>query len=164
MRVSGRKLAKLSRESLLDVRISDLVLSIEETWLEPLIERVRTELEDRWIVHQPHFWLADEWFSPDGTPGVAIPFYLAHKRLMTLERYHMYEVEGGTQRECLMLLRHEIGHAVDTAYRLNRRRRWRELFGRPGTPYPDSYRPRPSSKKFVQHLVGWYAQAHPLED
>ena len=142
----------------------ELGLALEGTWVEPLVERVLTELEQREITHRPHFWLADEWFSPDGVPGVAVPFYLAHKRLMELERTQMYEVEGGTRRECLMLLRHEVGHAIDTAYHLSRRKRWRALFGSPATPYPDYYRPRPGSKRFVQHLGGWYAQSHPAED
>jgi hypothetical protein len=30
--------------------------------------------------------------------------------------------------------------------------------------YPDVYSPRPYSRRFVQHLEGWYAQAHPVED
>lgn len=164
MRVSGSELAVLSREALLDVRVCDLDLAIEETWLEPLVNRVCAEISRKRIAHRPHFWLSDEWFSPDGSPGVAIPFFLAHKRLIRLERSQMFEVEGGTRRHCMMLLRHECGHALDTAYRLSYRRRWRELFGRRGAPYPETYRPRPNSRRFVQYLTGWYAQAHPVED
>jgi hypothetical protein len=158
------KLERLSRDELLDLRLCELDLELRDTWVEPLIERVIDELDQREIAHRPHFWLADEWFSPDGIPGVGVPFYLAHKRLMDLERSQMYEVEGGTRRECLMLLRHEVGHAIDTAYQLNRRKRWRQLFGSRATPYPEYYRPKPGSKRFVQHLGGWYAQSHPAED
>ncbi len=158
------KLEALSREQLLDLRMCDLELTIAGSWLEPMIGRVCRELERRHIVHRPHFWLGDEWLSFDGVPGVALPFYLAHKRLMRLERSQMYEVEGGTRIECMMLLRHEIGHGIDTAYRLSRRKRWRALFGRRSQPYPEFYRPRPASKRFVQHLAGWYAQSHPAED
>jgi hypothetical protein len=64
----------------------------------------------------------------------------------------------------MRILRHEAGHAVDTAYRLRRRRRWRDVFGPASLPYPDTYRPRPGSRRFVQHLGSWYAQAHPTED
>jgi hypothetical protein len=64
----------------------------------------------------------------------------------------------------MRILRHEAGHAVDSAYRLRRRRAWREVFGPASLPYPDAYRPRPGSRRFVQHLEGWYAQAHPTED
>jgi hypothetical protein len=63
-----------------------------------------------------------------------------------------------------MLVRHEIGHAMQHAYELQRRRRWQKLFGLASAPYPNTYRPRPSSKRFVHHLDGWYAQSHPSED
>src|SRR5882724_6044824 len=64
----------------------------------------------------------------------------------------------------LRILRHEAGHAIDSAYRLRRRRHWRDVFGPASLPYPDTYRPRPGSRRFVQHLGAWYAQAHPTED
>jgi hypothetical protein len=38
------------------------------------------------------------------------------------------------------------------------------VFGPASLPYPDTYRPRPGSRRFVQHLGAWYAQAHPTED
>jgi len=145
-------------------RICDLDLRIEKTILEQRIERLYEELEQRGIQFRPHFWLADEWFSPDGVPGIAIPFFLAHPRLARLERKEMLEVEGGSEEWCMKILRHETGHAIDTAYRLHRRKRWREIFGKYSIPYPDHYQPRPYSKSFVQHLEPWYAQAHPAED
>ncbi|MBW2529760.1 MAG: putative zinc-binding metallopeptidase [Deltaproteobacteria bacterium] len=151
-------------EDLLDLRLCDLRLRLAGTWLEPLTDRVQEELRARGLALKPHFWLADEWFTPEGVTGAAIPFYLAHPRLMQLERKQMLEVEGGTRSDCLMLLRHELGHVVDFSFRLNRRRRYRELFGRASDAYPTHYRPNPRSKRFVQHLDGWYAQAHPLED
>jgi hypothetical protein len=64
----------------------------------------------------------------------------------------------------MRILRHEVGHAIDTAYRLRRTARWREIFGPASLPYPDSYRARPGSRRFVQHLGDWYAQSHPTED
>lgn len=151
-------------DDLLDLRLCDLGVQIAGTWLEPLTERVTEELEECGLKLRPHFWLADEWFTPEGVVGAALPFYLAHPRLMQLERKHMLEVEGGTRSECLKLLRHEVGHIIDFTYQLNRRRRYRALFGRASLPYPSHYRPNPRSKRFVQHLDGWYAQAHPLED
>ena len=79
-------------------------------------------------------------------------------------RSQMLEVEGGTHDWCMRILRHEAGHALDNAYRLHRRTRYRELFGSYHEPYPDSYRPKPYTKRFVIHLDMWYAQAHPAED
>ena len=125
--------------------------------------QVNAELEARGLA-LPHYWLSDEWFTPDGIPGVAIPFYLAHPRLAKLELAQMLEVEGGDPESCLMILRHEAGHAIDNAYQLRRRPTRRRLFGNPHTPYPEYYTPKPYSKSFVQHLDHWYAQSHPDED
>lgn len=154
----------LSDEQLLSLRFCDLKLTIEGTDLEEAIERLYRELAMRGIRFRPHCWLAQEWFSPDGIPGIAVPFYLAHRRLMSIERRFMREVEGGNRNWLMRILRHEAGHAIDTAYRLRRRRHWREVFGPASLPYPDTYRPRPGSRRFVQHLGAWYAQAHPTED
>jgi hypothetical protein len=101
---------------------------------------------------------------PDAIPGIAIPFYLSHPRLMQLERRQMLEVEGGTRLEMMKILRHECGHALDNAYALGRDRRRRELFGDASLSYPEHYRPNPASHGYVQHLRLYYAQSHPLED
>jgi hypothetical protein len=159
-----RPWSRLPDERLLDVRLCDLDVSIEGTWLEAPLGRIQDDLAARGIRLRPHAWLSEEWFSPEGVPGIAIPFYLAHPRLVRLERTQMLEVEGGTAASCLKILRHETGHAIQHAYRLHRRRRWREVFGRSSRRYPDAYRPTPSSKRYVLHLDRWYAQAHPDED
>jgi hypothetical protein len=83
---------------------------------------------------------------------------------MKLERKQMLEVEGGTDPECMRILRHEAGHALDTAFRLHFKRQWRELFGSFTIRYPDFYKPKPKSRNYVLHLPAWYAQAHPAED
>ena len=156
--------ASLPDEQLLQLRLKDLGVRIEGTWLEGCLERLDDELEQHSIGIRPHYWLSDEWFSPDTTPGIAIPFYLAHPRLMRLERKQILEVDGGSPQQCLRILRHEAGHVVQHAYRLSRRRRWQQLFGRSSTRYPSYYRPNPSSRNHVQHLRLWYAQSHPDED
>jgi hypothetical protein len=155
---------RLSDEELLDLRFCDLGLELDGSRLEPYIDRLYAELEARGLSCRPHCWIAAEWFSPDGVPGIAVPFYLLHPRLMRLERRMMHEVEGGNANWLMRILRHEAGHAIDTAYRLRRRRAWREIFGPASLPYPRSYRPRPGSRRFVQHLGEWYAQSHPTED
>jgi hypothetical protein len=128
------------------------------------IRKLYRELEARGIVFRPHVWFAEEWFSPDGIPGIAIPFYLAHPRLERLERRMNKWVDGGNAESLMRILRHEAGHAIDTAYRLRRRKLWRESFGSPRTAYPDRYRAQPLSENFVHHLGNWYAQSHPAED
>jgi hypothetical protein len=156
--------ASLTDEQLLDLRFCDLKITIEGSWLEERITQLQTELEGRGLRFMPHFWLSDEWFTPDGMTGVAIPFYLAHPRLSRLEENQMLEVEGGTPQWCMKILRHEAGHAIDNAYRLQRRRKRQKLFGRNSVPYPEYYAPKPYSKSFVLHLDSWYAQSHPAED
>jgi hypothetical protein len=155
---------RLSDEQLLSLRFCDLKLSLRGTDVEAGIRRLYGELQGRGIRFRPHCWLSQEWFSPDGIPGIAIPFYLAHRRLMGLERRFMREVEGGNRNWLMRILRHEAGHAIDSAYRLRRRPAWRAVFGPASLPYPETYRPRPGSRRFVQHLGAWYAQAHPTED
>lgn len=157
-------LNRLADERILNMSISNLPLSIRGSCLESRVLRLYDELESRGIKFRPHVWLSSDWFSPDGVPGIAIPFYLSHPRLVQIERRQMLEVEGGSERECMRILRHEAGHAIDTAYRLHFRRRWRELFGSFWAPYPDSYKPKPRSRNYVLHLRAWYAQVHPAED
>jgi hypothetical protein len=151
-------------ERLLDVRFCDLDLHINGTELEARIAELYGELEAHRCRFRPFFWLSDEWFTPDGVPGVAVPFYLAHPRLARLEQNQMLEVEGGTPEWCLRILRHETGHAIDNAYNLRRRRHRQQLFGPSSQEYPEHYTPRPYSKSFVLHLEPWYAQSHPDED
>jgi hypothetical protein len=155
--------ASLPDDRLLDVRLCDLDLRIDGTELQQRIARVDAELQARGLAC-PHYWISNEWFTPDGVPGVAVPFYLAHPRLARLELAQMLEVEGGDEDTCLKILRHEAGHAIDNAFQLRRRRVRRQLFGRPSTPYPAYYTPKPYSKSFVQYLDHWYAQSHPDED
>ena len=155
----------LKDEELLKLRICDLEVKIEGSELEPRIEQLKNELAARGVSLRPDCYLGDEWFSPEGVPAIAIPFYLAHPRLKQLEVHQMMEAEGGTPEWCLMLLRHECGHALDHAYKFSTEKEWQEIFGSPDTEYtPETYRPRPYSRSFVQHLPNWYAQAHPDED
>ena len=156
--------AKATDDELLGRRLSSLGLQLAGSRLERGVHKLYAELERRGIRHRPHCWLSSEWFSPDGIPGIAIPFYLAHPRLRRLEKKMMLEVEGGSDRDFMRLMRHEAGHAISTAYRLHRRKSWREVFGPVSKPYPASYRADPFSREFVLHLPWWYAQAHPAED
>jgi len=152
------------RERLLDLRIRDLGLSLDGTWVEACVDELYRELEKRQIVLRPHCWLSDEWFSPRNIPGIAIPFYLVHPRLIRLERSMVLEAEGSSKDECMRILRHEAGHAIQHGYRLHRRPSYQRIFGKSSTKYPTSYRPKPASRQFVQHLRAYYAQAHPDED
>jgi hypothetical protein len=155
---------RLSDEQLLQLRMCDLRLNLRASPVQRYVQRLYNELDERGIRFRPHVWLSEEWFSPDGIPGIAVPFYLAHPRLMRLERKMTREVEGGNGNWLMRILRHEAGHAIDSAYRLRRRAHWRAMFGAASKPYRSRYRARPASRHHVQHLGDWYAQSHPTED
>jgi hypothetical protein len=162
--VGPDELATLTDDELLDLQFRQLDLRVETSPLEPRIAQLHDELAASGLAFRPHYWLSDEWFTPDGIPGIAMPFYLAHPRLAKLELSQMLDVEGGEADWCMRILRHEAGHAIDNAFRLRRRRHRREVFGKPSEPYPESYAPKPYSKSFVLHLDAWYSQSHPDED
>ena len=159
----GADWADLDDEELLNVRMADLPIAIEDT-LADRLDQLRDELAARGLKFPLHFYLSDEWFTPDGATAIAIPFYMAHPRLARLEEAQMLEVEGGEHEWCMRILRHEAGHAIDNAFRLRLRRQRRRIFGLPTKPYPEFYTPKPYSKSFVLHLDAWYAQSHPDED
>ncbi len=156
--------AKLREKEILTLQIMDLGLSIEGSDLEKRIARLYRELDQRGIDFHPPCYLADDWACPDEIPAIGIPFFLAHPRLKRLEKKMMLDVEGGGAPECARILRHECGHAVNYAFLLHRKTRWRKLFGSFKADYKDMYRIRPYSRKYVRHLKDWYAQMHPDED
>lgn len=153
-----------SDAGLLSRRVCDLDLSIEESPLQALLDRVNKELAARDLRFRPYAWLSSDWFTPDGVTGFAIPFTLADRRLIALERRQLLTVEGGTQEQCLRILRHETAHALDNAFGLHGRRDWTRTFGRFSAPYAQSYAPDPSSRDHVLNLSSWYGQSHPCED
>lgn len=154
----------LPDRELLEMRVRDLHVSIAASVLEGRLERLYTELAAKGIRFRPPCYLADEWLCPDKVPIIGIPFCLAHPRLMELEQRMMLEVEGGDDKSCMRLLRHECGHALNYAYQLYKRTRWRELFGSFSTHYGNSYSFQPYSRRYVVHLSDHYAQSHPDED
>ena len=156
--------SRWSDERLLTLRFRELHLTRPSDWVVDSHQQLLQELAERSLRVRPHIWLAEDWFSPRGIPGIAIPFYLAHPRLMRLERAQMHSVEGGARASCMAIMRHEAGHAIQHAHRLHRRTGWRALFGASGAAYPDRYRPDRRSTRFVRHLPGWSAQSHPDED
>jgi hypothetical protein len=155
---------RLDDAALLRLRFRDLGLKFADSPVHADALRIGEALERRGIRFKPHFWFSTDWFSPDGVPGIAVPFFLGHPRLLRLERRMMGEAEGSNRRWRLRLLRHELGHAVDTAFGLRRRRDWQQVFGPAGARYSGDYTVRPSSKDHVLHLEHWYAQSHPTED
>ena len=149
-------------KELLGKRISQLGLKVEGSPVERSVDRLRKELLKKGIKRfKAVVYLTDEWGCPSGEPVIGVPFYLADPKLAKLER-SVNDLES--EREILMYLRHEAGHAFNYAYRLYATPEWRELFGPFNRRYRDDYKPVPFSRKYVRHLAGWYAQKHPDED
>ncbi len=94
--------ADLADDELLNVRMADLPLAIDGTLAERL-DQLRGELAARGLAFALHFYLSDEWFTPDGATTIAIPFYMAHPRLARLEESQMLEVEGGEHEWCMRI-------------------------------------------------------------
>lgn len=153
-----------SDADLLALRFRDLKLKLSDSAIVRDVDKLYETLARRGIRFRPHVWLSTDWFSPDGIPGIAVPFFAADPRLARLERRMKGDVEGGSRSSRQRILRHEAGHALDTAYGLRRRARWRAVFGPASKPYPSNYSVRPASRRFVLHLGHWYAQSHPTED
>jgi len=148
--------------SLLSRPIRELGLRIEGTPLEKAVQQLYAELSAKGLQSfRPGVYLSDEWACPDREPVIGIPFYLASPQTAALERA-MNDIED--EREILMYLRHEAGHAFNYAYQLYETREWLDLFGPFDAPYDDDYTPVPFSRRFVRHIAGWYAQKHPDED
>jgi hypothetical protein len=149
-------------QEILTKPIKELGLKLEGSPLERYVQKLYRELDRKGVKRfRPLCYLTDEWGCPSGEPVIGIPFYLADPKLARLEK-EMNDLED--EREILMYLRHEAGHAFNYAYELFKTPEWRELFGPFRRPYRDDYRPVPFSRKFVRHIAGWYAQKHPDED
>jgi hypothetical protein len=158
------KIDLISEQELLATRLCDLEINLKATPLMRGINQLFFELNEKLINFHPHIWLADDWFSPDGVAGFALPFYLTHPRLVELEKKHVGLVEGTTFNTFMKLLRHETAHALDNAFHLRKNKQRQNLFGLSSKKYPKTYLPNPKSKNFVRHLEDFYAQAHPDED
>ena len=147
---------------LLGKPIRELGLKLDGSPVEKYVQQLHRELEARGLERfRPACYLSDEWACPDREPIIGIPFYLADPTLQALER-SLNDLED--EREILMYLRHEAGHAFNYAYELYDTPEWIELFGPFDRPYVDTYTPVPFSRRFVRHIAGWYAQKHPDED
>jgi hypothetical protein len=142
--------------------IKDLGLKLQGSTVEKFVHALYAEIEAKGLRHfRPLCYLTDEWGCPSGEPVIGIPFYLADSKLAALERA-MNDLED--EREIMMYIRHEAGHAFNYAYDLYRTAEWRALFGPFRRPYRENYRPIPFSRRYVRHIAGWYAQKHPDED
>jgi len=157
------------RYALLNTRICDLKLNLEQTLLYRCIQKLYIELDRKKITFKPPYYFTcagDEWGCPNRVPIMGVPFHLADNRLTKIEKEMGYATYD--RRDLMNLLRHEAGHAINYAYELYDQLEWRELFGDFYTTYPSNFRFKfnPFSRSYVksQGEPKYYAQAHPDED
>lgn len=158
----------LHEEQLKLLSFRDLELDLEDTILFDWICEFQEEIEKKGLRVSPHYTIGTEWFVPDGSLGISVPYYLLHPRLAKLHQKEIPgeqgQIEGQSKSEFFMYLRHELGHVMDNAFHLRKLKSRQELFGLSSVNYPKSYTPNPDSDNFVQHFPNFYAQAHPDED
>jgi len=151
---------------LINKRICDLNLTLDNSFIPDLTTRLFKELNRVSLNHfHPKIYIGDDWFCPENSMRISVPFYLLSPELKLLEKLKVGYVEGGTKTEAMKLLRHEAGHCFFHAYQLNKSIECRKIFGSFGKPYnPDKYSKNPDSKDYVINLKDNYAQSHPEED
>jgi len=156
---------ELSYQEFLSTKIKDLDLNIGLS-MGTYFEKLKKELKEKKINLWPDFYFGDEWGCYDKTISISIPFYLGNEDLKAIQQSNI------TPSELIKILRHETGHAVNYAYKLWKRKDWKEHFGNFNKKYNDNYlnRVNPHSKEYVKHLHYLsdgdlhYAQKHPDED
>lgn len=159
-----QKLLSLPLEELLELRLCDLKLSLQGGPIASARKRFESEWGKTRFQWKPYYWLSREWFHPEGTNGIAIPFYLAHPTLMALEEAFFLELEGKNTQDILKYLRHEAGHIIDKIYQVRYDKQRRTLFGKSSEKYPKTYHPTMFTSRFVKNLPRHYGQTHPDED
>jgi hypothetical protein len=157
------------RYALLNTRVCDLKLNLEETLLYRCIQKLYLELAHKKLLFRPPYYFTcaeDEWGCPDQVPIIGMPFHLADNRLIRIEREMGYE--SYDKRDLMILLRHETGHAINYAYELFNDIEWTNIFGDFYTTYPINFKFKFNSfsKSYVRSPGNpkYYAQAHPDED
>ena len=63
------------RYELLQTRLCDLGVNIEDSYIADYIERLYHELESKKLVFQPRCYLTDGWGCPDEVPIIGMTFY-----------------------------------------------------------------------------------------
>ena len=136
--------ANWSDDQLLDLRMCDLQVGLEGSFYEKPIVQLQCELAARGLLFRPYVWISDEWFTPDGVPGIAVPFYLAHPRLAKLEATRCSRSRAGPRTGACAFcgmrpatpLKMPIASAVSAA--------GNRSLGAPRDPYPTYYSPGPT--------------------
>ncbi len=155
------------KAELLSTPVRNLALTLKGGILERCIERALMETRHFGIAFEPFFYLSDSYGCVEGTTNIGLGFWDADPLLRELVRENkdIFRDEG----DLLLLLKHEIGHALCYGFKLYRLKEFRETFNVEGHffntyPLDNRYRPDPWSKNFVNPDGDHYAQKHPDDD
>ena len=147
-----------------------LGLTIEGTDLAEAIRVARRDLRRVRITElDPCYYLSTGYGTVAGTTSIALGFYDCHPALKELNR-DLRGFEYGFD-DIVKLLRHELGHVFSYAYKLYRRKDFRQVFQVKGHyfntyPVTNRYieRANPWSRDYVNPNGDHYAQKHPDDD
>jgi hypothetical protein len=155
----------LSSTELLKLRWKELNLNLNQSPIEFHLKEVLHDLKLKGFLFKPEFFISDAWYVSLNYTAIAIPYYLLHPRLIKLEQEIMGKIEGENATKLRRLIRHELGHSIDHAYKLQKNIERMKLFGSSNLSYPESYKPNHFLKKnYVQYLGQNYGSSHPDED
>jgi hypothetical protein len=163
----GPKTVKLE---LLLTPLSHLPISVNDGPVGDAIDTLRGDLKRLKLERiQPNFYLSTGYGTVEGTTNIAIGFYDTHP--LVRELHKEFRRWSYSPEEILATLRHEIGHAFCYAYKIYRRKDFRETFNVRGHffhtyPVTDRYveRANPWSRDYVNPSGDHYAQKHPDDD
>jgi hypothetical protein len=150
--------------------LNRLEVGLEDGPLGRALAVARDDLKRVRLKHlTPNFYLSTGYGTVEGTTNVAVGFYDSHYLLRELHkefRRWLYRPE-----EIVSTVRHELGHAFCYAYKLYRRKDFRETFHVRGNffrsyPVTNRYveRANPWSRDYVNPTGDHYAQKHPDDD
>jgi len=150
--------------------LNQLGLTLEASPFAEAIRLVRADMRRlRLTALEPYFYLSTGYGTVAGTTSIALGFYDCNDLLSELNdeargfRYSFNDVVN--------IVRHELGHAFAYAYKLYRRKDFRQVFKVKGNyfrtyPMTDRYveRANPWSRDYVNPSGDYYAQKHPDDD
>ncbi|MDD0851865.1 putative zinc-binding metallopeptidase [Halobacteriovorax sp. GB3] len=136
----------------------------KDHWVFLCVMQVQKELRERGILFEIKTYIGDDWYCLDHQIAISIPFYLYDRSLFRYIKKYTCAAEGGSQKEVLKILRHEVGHALENAFLLKENSKRVLAFGDSSKKYPRRYFAKASRYDYVHHLGGGYAQSHPDED
>jgi hypothetical protein len=142
-----------------DIPLCSKRLQRAEAWLYTKLDAVGLESM------RPKLYWSTEWFTPDGSCTIALPYYLSTRSLCSYVKSLGGFVEGNTKTSFQKILLHEAGHCFEHIQGLRHCSRFTGLFG----DWTERVKPHPTQDpqqrlEYVSVVGQAYGSKHPLED